>query len=960
MRKASLLRMVAVLMFIVGTAVNINAAEKEKAYKADNKAVWTYMLYLYEDGTDLDGNKDFNEWEMLGSIEGKVNYIVLYDCDDDTKDGIYYVKKDPNGMNTKIVSKRISSHMNAGLDMNNAETLKKFILWAKEKYPADHYGCNVWDHGSGIFKRRANQWKSACGEMKVWDLASALKAFKDVDGQGFDIFGFDVCLLGQVETVYDIKDYTKIVIASERTEPGDGWDYNTQFKMLNDNPNIDIYEFAKNIVVEFDASYDNGSQGSVSTTQTAVRTDKFISEFVPALNSFSDVIYPEFYGIQKQIKEARNESWYSDGFEFIEHRDLGGFLTILKGKKDIPANVTTTIDNLLTAYNNCIIETRENGHAGQATGLKIWIPDNIATNSKKDFYLKADSYLKISETKWDEFLTMYGDPFAIGIPQPRIKAHTDLTVYVNNTVKLQDISKALPTVTGREWNITPNTYNFVSGDKNSEILELNFTQAGSYNITLKVINADGTGTVTKNNMITVKEEVVIAPKELYAKLGDDKQTVTLNWKSGTIYNGEKFIENFEGNWPPSGWEINSSATLTGEQKTAAADAKKWFHCDQNSFKTPKLIHNGTYSAAIGYQAKDFNWLITPTIKIEKDENLKFWVWYGQDEENSTNFRVMIYADGLWKQELFYTKGSAINVYDKEVFVNLSDYQDKDIKIAFVYEYTDGYQLAIDDVYIGKGENPGATNSKRDNVNSTVSRQVGVPANRVNFQSYTLYRNNEKIADNITNLTFTDKLPEKGVYNYTVTSVYSNPSSESEKSNQVTINTYEAPNKLTVNLNTESRKVVLAWEKPTGNEAVVSYNIYKNNSKLTNTTMLTYEDQLSDDAGAYEYYVTAVYDKGESPKSNKETVNIGRKLTTAIGDDVKVIISAYPNPNNGTFTLNVSNYKNANWQLLDIGGRLIKGGIIDSNNTTINVEYNGIYMVKVTTNNSTNFVKIIVK
>ena len=855
-------------------------------------SAWTYMVYLYEDQTGLDGNKDINEWEVLGSIPGKVNYIVLYDCNDDSKDGIYYITKDPGGMNNEIISERISTHLNEGLDMNNSQTLEDFILWVKEYYPADHYGCNVWDHGDGIFRRNNMQWRAACGHMKVWDLASAVKSFKEVDGKGFDIFGFDVCLLGQVETVYDIKDYTDIVIASERTEPGDGWDYTTHFKMLNDNNgNVDIYEFAANIVEEFDASYNNGTQGIQSTTQAATRTDLFNEEFIPALNTFAETASIEIFDIKDQVNAARQEAWYAN--DVVDHIDLGNFLTILKGKEGLSDKLLNKIDNLLFAYNNCIIKSLENGHEGQATGLKIWFPEDINADVNKDFYLQSDKYLKIAETKWDEFLIMFANPIAVGKPEPVIKALSTENIFTGKTVKLQDATFCNPEATGREWKITPNSYEFVSGDANAKTIEVKFNAEGKYTVSLDVTNSEGTGTIEMVDMITVKDQFP-KPTNLTANLNNDTRVVSLAWnKPASDDNGDetgdtdKLVEGFEGDIAANGWSIQHSKTLTGVLSNPEEGTETWSRMDAGSFggNNPEYVHSGTYSAGITYSAKEFNWLITKELTVTAQDNLKFWLWYkngiaaGDGNYYYTNFRVMILLDGVWSEALYYTDGEEANGYDSEVVVSLADYAGKTINIAFVYEYTDGFQLMVDDIYVGTGNNPAST--RRMTPVSNVSRMAKT----------TSYARLDR--------------------------------------------------------------------------AVVSYDVYRNDEKIANVSKLTHDDQLSDESGDYEYYVVAVYEspEGLSEASNKVSVNIEKKEeeeVTAIGDGIELDVTAYPNPNNGTFTLNVSNANNVQWYLLDISGRIVNSGVSNENNIVITAEKAGVYMVKVISDQKTTVLKVIVK
>ena len=177
------------------------------AYAQDK---WTWMLYLLEDETQLDGMDDLNEWEANGSTQN-VNYVVLINAEDDSKDGVYYIQQDPNGYDDVFRSPRVSTQFGTDFDMSDWHTLRDFMNYCVQNYPADHYGLTLWDHGNGIFKgeitnggifgpiirdNNATSPKSFVDGMKLWELDDALSAFKTNTGQNLDIIGFDVCLLG--------------------------------------------------------------------------------------------------------------------------------------------------------------------------------------------------------------------------------------------------------------------------------------------------------------------------------------------------------------------------------------------------------------------------------------------------------------------------------------------------------------------------------------------------------------------------------------------------------------------------------------------------------------------------------------------------------------------------------------------------------------------------------------------
>jgi len=81
--------------------------------------------------------------------------------------------------------------------------------------------------------------------------------------------------------------------------------------------------------------------------------------------------------------------------------------------------------------------------------------------------------------------------------------------------------------------------------------------------------------------------------------------------------------------------------------------------------------------------------------------------------------------------------------------------------------------------------------------------------------------------------------------------------------------------------------------------LIGYNLYKDDVKISGPFPETYEYDYPEIPGIYEYYVTALYDDGESDPSNKVTVYW---LTTSIDDKNSLSIHLFPNP--ATSKLNV--------------------------------------------------------
>jgi len=77
------------------------------------------------------------------------------------------------------------------------------------------------------------------------------------------------------------------------------------------------------------------------------------------------------------------------------------------------------------------------------------------------------------------------------------------------------------------------------------------------------------------------------------------------------------------------------------------------------------------------------------------------------------------------------------------------------------------------------------------------------------------------------------------------------------------------------------------------------------------------------------------------------------ITGLLETDIKLNLSAYPNPTTNYLMLQIDNYDKAiSYQLYDIGGKLLESNTVVANSTTIKMEQmpTGTYLLKVIQNN----------
>jgi len=148
-------------------------------------------------------------------------------------------------------------------------------------------------------------------------------------------------------------------------------------------------------------------------------------------------------------------------------------------------------------------------------------------------------------------------------------------------------------------------------------------------------------------------------------------------------------------------------------------------------------------------------------------------------------------------------------------------------------------------------------------------------------------------------------------------------------------------------------VQLTWNSPGANEliydnalvggsrALLGFNVYRDDLQINTATVTETEyNDPEPTIGSHDYYVTAVYDEGESGPSNVASV-----VVTDINEITEDNISVYPNPSDGMVTIEIAQDVEYNVKIMDIRGKLVYENNI-TNSTRINLaEYRkGIYLI----------------
>jgi len=359
--------LVSMLCLVQASFAQTTNAEKE----------WTFMVYLNADNNlDSFGLKDVNEMEKIGSTD-KINIIVLLDRENGTAKKLF-ITKDADGNN---ITSKVIEEMGV-YDMGSYKNLISFFEWGMKNYPAKHYALDIWNHGAGWNKSRSvgpikgiSYDDQSGNHITTPQLGEAMATIYQMLGnRKLEVLAMDACLMQMAEVTYEIKDYVEFCVASEETEPGDGYTYDYFLGPLAENPAMGAREFAKVMSQAYKKWYASINQAS---TQSSIDLAQFAT-FVAKFNALCDKMtsMTDDKAFVTAIKKAVLPK--TQAFYYRTNKDLGHFLSLVQ-KNVNNAELQTLLTETLALYgagqNPLVSDNSAFGATmANATGLAIYFP----------------------------------------------------------------------------------------------------------------------------------------------------------------------------------------------------------------------------------------------------------------------------------------------------------------------------------------------------------------------------------------------------------------------------------------------------------------------------------------------------------------------------------------------------------------------------------------------------------
>jgi len=395
MKKAAVLGILVVFTFLAFFA---QAASGDQAFAQEMtkaKAKWNFLIFLNGANNLYPyGPITINQLKKVGS-NGDVNILILR--------GFMHQPSQ------KILIKKGSAEVLETIervDMGDYKEMVKFVKWAHENYPAEHYFLDIWNHGMGWKKKHGVATKGiSCDDVTgnyitTKQLGEATRAIRNIIGHNLDILAMDACNMQMAENIYELSGSVDYSVASEEIEPGTGWPYDKVAEAVVGNPSISASQFAKAIVEVHKQSYINNKEEV--TTISAIDISKFggVFEKIEALSKELGARIGDPAVITAIKKSAEMVQKFDEG----ENIDLVHFCQLLNSNvrdEKINRAAEELVNLAVAAQNRLVIANGTTGDAMKnAAGIAIYLP-------KKQLDPEYKTIINFGQTGWAAFVEAY-------------------------------------------------------------------------------------------------------------------------------------------------------------------------------------------------------------------------------------------------------------------------------------------------------------------------------------------------------------------------------------------------------------------------------------------------------------------------------------------------------------------------------------------------------------------------
>lgn len=294
-----------------------------------------------------------------------------------------------------IIEKKVLLKENGEINMGDPKTLKDFISYCKKEFPAERYILLVYDHGMG--------WEGCCIDTPSKDKLTMPEMKDALSKSGVDILCFTgTCLMGAVESVYELRDCIDIYISSEEYS---FYLYywaeaiNPICRILNENPDLSNEEIGKKIIEIIEENNKNLDYKEY-ITMSAIKTEK-LDTLVENVNTFTEILLSNQNWDEIIDTCLESQSFGSSGMikNLVDLYDLADRCSNIEGLEEVSRKVKELLKNTVIAE----IHGKKHPNAwGISVYLGLYYGKEEAEDNLSDYEKSGLDF--VCDTEWSSFL----------------------------------------------------------------------------------------------------------------------------------------------------------------------------------------------------------------------------------------------------------------------------------------------------------------------------------------------------------------------------------------------------------------------------------------------------------------------------------------------------------------------------------------------------------------------------
>jgi len=340
--------------------------------------------------------RDVQEMEQVGSTEDVQIIVMVSSINTEGNSNYYFIEKHLDEDDDSISSEVLDSL--GKMDMSDPQTLRDFIEYGVQNYPADDYMLIINDRGSG--------WKGVCSDQENGDgeMMSLPELSSALFGYNFEIILLNAPYMSMVEVAHQLKDKANYLIALQFDLPevknilsSSEW-----LQSLANNPGISSRNLARNIteiigtIVLADPEIDRASMSAIDLSKVDALTSK--------IADFGSLLVSHIGDDWKEVLDAREFLSYIPSYYF----DLKRFSQNIYSSNDLDSTIQSAAQAVGDATEVTAFERWSKPDFGYG-GLSIHFPFDSKTFDSTDYV-----QLAFAVSNWHIFLSEFIQAYAEG------------------------------------------------------------------------------------------------------------------------------------------------------------------------------------------------------------------------------------------------------------------------------------------------------------------------------------------------------------------------------------------------------------------------------------------------------------------------------------------------------------------------------------------------------------------